>query len=203
MTSKSFEEKDHDQNRRFLFRVRRFGLIRIASLMLYYGLAARLPTLDLPFGELAERLRVVLARKLLKASGKNLRVAPGVNFGSGLRVTVGDNSTLPTRLTVIGDLHIGDDFMCGPDVVFISYNHRFDDPNMPMRLQGASESAPIHVGNDVWIGMRAIIMPGVTIGHHAIVAAGSIVTKDVPAWGIVGGNPAKLIKYREHPDENT
>jgi maltose O-acetyltransferase len=64
-------------------------------------------------------------------------------------------------------------------------------------MQGATESRPIQVCDDVWIGMRAMIMPGVTIGAHAIVAGGSVVTKDVPEWAIVGGNPAKVIKYRK------
>ena len=66
-----------------------------------------------------------------------------------------------------------------------------------MRVQGASDSRPITIDNDVWIGLRAMIMPGVTIGDHAIVAAGSVVTKDVPEWAIVGGNPAKIIKSRK------
>lgn len=56
------------------------------------------------------------------------------------------------------------------------------------------------VGNDVWIGARALIMPGVHIGNGAVVAAGSVVTKDVPAYAIVGGNPAKVIRYRFEPD---
>ena len=87
--------------------------------------------------------------------------------------------------------------MLGPEVVFISYNHEVSDVEVPMRAQGATDSKPIIVGNDVWIGMRVIVMPGVKIGSHSIVAAGSVVTKDVPEWGIVGGNPAKVIKYRK------
>ncbi|TIP49654.1 MAG: CatB-related O-acetyltransferase [Mesorhizobium sp.] len=59
---------------------------------------------------------------------------------------------------------------------------------------------PITVGNDVWIGSRAIVLSGVTIGHGAVVGAGSVVTKDVPPYGIVAGNPAKLIRYRFEPE---
>jgi maltose O-acetyltransferase len=100
-------------------------------------------------------------------------------------------------MKVIGDLTLGDDVMLGPEVVFISYNHAVDDLDIPMRAQGATESKPIQVGDDVWIGMRAMIMPGVTIGSHAIIAGASVVTKDVPEWAIVGGNPAKIIKFRK------
>lgn len=70
-------------------------------------------------------------------------------------------------------------------------------------LPNLSSSKPIKdtvVGNDVWIGAAATIMPGVTIGNGAIIATGSVVTKDVPAYGIVGGNPAKLIRHRFAPD---
>lgn len=60
----------------------------------------------------------------------------------------------------------------------------------------AITKGPIDIGHDVWIGARAIIMSGVSIGNGAIVAAGAIVTKDIPAYAIVGGNPARIIKYR-------
>lgn len=59
---------------------------------------------------------------------------------------------------------------------------------------------PIHIGNDVWIGARSIIMDGVSIGDGAIVAAGSVVTKDVPPYAVVGGSPAKIIKYKFSQD---
>ena len=57
--------------------------------------------------------------------------------------------------------------------------------------------AKVTIGNDVWIGMRSIIMPGVTIGNGAVIGAGAVVTKDVPDYAIVGGVPAKVIKYRK------
>jgi maltose O-acetyltransferase len=141
-------------------------------------------------------LRVHLAKKMLNSCGEGLRVAPKANIGSGQRISVGKNCGLARGLFVLGDVQAGDDLMLGPEVVMISYNHEYSNSTVPMRAQGASASRPITIGDDVWIGMRAMIMPGVTIGSHAIVAAGSIVTKDVPDWAIVGGNPAKIIKYR-------
>jgi len=59
--------------------------------------------------------------------------------------------------------------------------------------------APIHISDKVWIGFNVIILKGVNIGEGAIIAAGSVVTKDVPAWTLVGGNPARVIKQLEHP----
>ena len=184
-------------SRSFLKRLGKFGFIRTLYLVLYYGVATRLPASDVPFGSFFQRFRFFLASRLLNTCGRSVRVNPGAYFGSGQRVRVGNNTNLSEGMYVIGDLSLGDDVMLGPQVVFISYNHEVSDLTMPMRAQGATDSRPIVVGNDVWIGMRAMIMPGVHVGDHAIVAAGSVVTKDVPAWGVVGGNPAKLIKYRK------
>lgn len=63
--------------------------------------------------------------------------------------------------------------------------------------QGTDEDKPVYIGNDVWIGRRAMIMPGVHIGDGAVIAAGGIITKDVPPYSVVGGVPAKVIKYRQ------
>jgi len=68
--------------------------------------------------------------------------------------------------------------------------HAFDRTDIPINQQGATEIQPVTIGDDVWIGQRAIIKPGVTVGNHAIIGAGSIVTKDVPEWAIVAGNRA-------------
>jgi len=186
-----------NRSRGFLNRLSKFGVVDTICLILYYGIATNLPATDAPLGGISQRLRNTLAKRLISKFGRSVRVNPGANFGSGRRVRVGNNCNLPPGLRVIGDLTLGDDVMLGPEVVFISYNHEVSDLTVPMRAQGATESRPILVGDDVWIGMRAMIMPGVQIGEHAIVAAGSVVTKDVPAWGVVGGNPAKLIKYRK------
>jgi maltose O-acetyltransferase len=194
--SKVFDQGGVNLSRKFLSRLQKFGLLRTVYLLLYYGFAIHLPATDAPFGGSSQRLRNALAKRLIKNFGRSVRVNPKVNFGSGLRIEVGDNCNLSSGMCVIGDLHLGNDVMMGPEVVFISYNHQVSDLTIPMRAQGATESRPIKVGNDVWIGMRAMIMPGVKIGNHSIIAAGSIVTKDVPEWAIVGGNPAKIIKYR-------
>jgi len=186
-----------NRSRSFVNRLKKFGLFRSIYLVLYYGFATHLPATDAPLGGISQRLRNALAQRLISNFGRSVRVNPKANFGSGHRIEVGNNCNLSTGLMVIGDLKLGNDVMMGPEVVFISYNHEVSDLTVPMRAQGATESKPVQVGDDVWIGMRAMIMPGVTIGSHAIVAAGSIVTKDVPEWGIVGGNPAKLIKYRK------
>jgi maltose O-acetyltransferase len=103
------------------------------------------------------------------------------------------------RCRVGGPLTLGDDVMMAPDVVILTQNHRFDDPTVPMLDQGYGPAREVVIEDDVWIGTNAIILPGVRLGKGSIVAAGAVVTKDVPPYAIVGGNPARLLKSRKAP----
>jgi len=78
---------------------------------------------------------------------------------------------------------------------------RFDRIDIPINQQGSTEEKPIEIGNDVWIGTRVIILPGVKIGDHSIIGAGAVVTKSFPPYSIIGGVPAKLIKKRISDDK--
>ena len=93
-----------------------------------------------------------------------------------------------------GDITIGDDVVMGPDVVMMATSHEFKDLNTPINMQGAKPEEPIVIGNDCWIGENASIISGITIGDGGIILAGAVVTKDVPPYSIVAGNPAKIIK---------
>lgn len=84
----------------------------------------------------------------------------------------------------------------GTDVIIITRNHRFDRTDIPMMEQGFEEERPVYIGNDVWIGDRVLILPGVHIGDGSIIAAGAVVTKDVPPYSIVAGVPARKIRDR-------
>ncbi len=112
-------------------------------------------------------------------------------------------------LSKVNAVQIGSFCSIAKDVTIQEYNHKVDrlsTYNFEKHIFGgksindvASKGA-ITIGSDVWIGTKSVILSGVTIGHGAIVAAGSIVTKDVPPYAIVGGNPARVIKYRFTPD---
>lgn len=96
-----------------------------------------------------------------------------------------------------GACYIGNDVMMGPNCTIYTTNHKTDDINSTMRGQGFQEEKPVYIGNDVWIGGNVTILPGVKVGDHAILAACSVVTKDVPEWAVVAGNPAVVKKYRK------
>lgn len=88
-------------------------------------------------------------------------------------------------------VHIGDNCMLAPGVHIYTATHPLDAQE---RNSGVEFGKPVTIGNNVWIGGRAVINPGVTIGDNVVVASGAVVTKDVPANVVVGGNPAKIIK---------
>jgi maltose O-acetyltransferase len=91
---------------------------------------------------------------------------------------------------------IGDNVMMGPEVVFYTTRHNNSRTDIPMNMQGIETGIPIVIGNDVWIGRRAIILPGVTIGDGCIIGAGAVVTKSFPPYSVIGGVPAKIVKNR-------
>ncbi len=97
-------------------------------------------------------------------------------------------------------IHIGKDVMIADCVTLRDTDHCFSDLSKPMIEQGF-EARKIIIGDDVWIGHGAILLKGVRIGHGSIIAAGTVVNKDVPAYAIVAGNPVKVIRMRNNPEE--
>src|SRR5699024_4409224 len=95
-----------------------------------------------------------------------------------------------------GEITIGNGVMIGPYCLIYTCNHNTKDLSVPMFKQGMDVMKPVVIEDDVWIGGRVIILPGVHIGTGAIIGAGAVVTKDVPEYAIVAGNPAKIIRYR-------
>jgi len=108
-------------------------------------------------------------------------------------VVIGDYTRVGLHNTIIGPVTIGHHVNLAQGITVTALNHNFADITRRIDQQGVATS-PVVIGNDVWIGANAVILPGVTIGSHAVVAAGAVVTKDVPGNCIVAGVPAKIIK---------
>ena len=108
-------------------------------------------------------------------------------------VTIGDHTRVGIHCTVIGPVCIGNHVNLAQGITVTALNHNFADSNRIIDEQGIS-TKPVVIGDDVWIGANAVILPGVTIGRHVVVAAGAVVTKDVPDYSLVAGVPAKEIK---------
>ena len=108
-------------------------------------------------------------------------------------VTIGDHTRIGIHCTVIGPVSIGNNVNLAQGITVTALNHNFEDVTRRIDEQGIS-TKPVVIGDDVWIGANAVILPGVTIGRHVVVAAGAVVTKDVPDNCVVAGVPAKVIK---------
>ena len=108
-------------------------------------------------------------------------------------VVIGDYTRIGIHNTIIGPVTIGSHVNLAQGITVTALNHNFADKNKRIDEQGVS-TKPVVIGDDVWIGANAVILPGVTIGKHAVVAAGAVVTTDVPENTVVGGVPAKVIK---------
>lgn len=165
---------------------------KIIGKILYKIIAVRLP--ESGSMKFAKKFRGFCAGLMILKCGKNVNVEKGAYFGS--RVVIGDNSGIGVRAFVDNDVEIGRDVMMGPDCVILTKNHMIDRLDIPMWKQGFTDYKKVVIENDVWIGTRVIILPGVHIGSGSVIGAGSIVTHDVEDNAIVAGNPAKLIRYR-------
>ena len=108
-------------------------------------------------------------------------------------VVIGDHTRVGIHCTVIGPVKIGSHVNLAQGITVTALNHNFKDTTLRIDEQGIS-TKPVVIGDDVWIGANAVILPGVTIGRHAVVAAGAVVTKDVPDNCIVGGVPESILK---------
>ena len=108
-------------------------------------------------------------------------------------VMIGDHTRVGLHNTIIGPVIIGNHVNLAQSITVTALNHIFEDSDKRIDEQGVSTSAVI-IEDDIWVGANAVILPGVTIGHHSVVAAGAVVTKDVPPHSLVAGVPAKIIK---------
>lgn len=169
-------------------------LKRIFGKLLYHGLAMHLPMSFSRFSFGSRKLRQFCAHLLLDDCGKWVNIEKGVRFGEGLKI--GNGSGIGANSMVPGNVTIGENVMMGQECLMFPQNHAFSSRSIPMCKQGMQPARPIVIEDDVWIGARVIILPGVHIRKGAIIGAGSVVTKDVPSYEIWGGNPAHLLKER-------
>jgi maltose O-acetyltransferase len=165
-------------------------------LLCYYFVASRLPDYGFPGGNVFRRVRQTCGKSFLASAGEWINIESHVFVGDGRDIKLGKGSSLGNGSRVYG-ANIGTDVMVAPNCTFLKENHRFDDLSLPIRKQGYTEVSVPVVEDGAWIGERAIILPGRRIGRGAIVAAGAVVTKDVEAYAIVGGNPARVIGRRD------
>lgn len=169
-------------------------------MLVYYGFAKHLPKSTMSgIGKFSKWLRGKCARHMFaECKGDDINIEQGAYFGNG------------KNFHILGNAAIGKDFVChnrkvtihghlmmGEDVMFLGSGHKYDNPDVLIGAEGRLPDSPLEIREDVWIGARAIVLPGCkNIGAHSIIGAGAVVAKDVPDYAIVAGNPAKVIRMR-------
>jgi len=158
--------------------------------------AGRLSRLFNETTEMDGQDRTDLLKKLFGSTGEIIHVTPTIRCDYGFNIHVGENfyANFDCVFLDVCEIRIGDNCMIAPGVHIYTATH----PLHPTaRNSGKEFGKPVTIGHNVWIGGRAVINPGITIGDNAVIASGAVVTKDVPANSIVGGNPAKAIGHIE------
>jgi acetyltransferase-like isoleucine patch superfamily enzyme len=145
-----------------------------------------------------EELREIMGRLIGKKLDRSFRMFPPFYTDFGKNITIGKDVFINSgcHFQDQGGIEIGDGALIGHNVVLATINH-----DLNPRKNRKNHYAPIKIGTRVWIGSNATILPGVTIGDYAVVAAGAVVTRDVPAMTIVGGVPAKVLKVVQEEKE--
>jgi acetyltransferase-like isoleucine patch superfamily enzyme len=122
-----------------------------------------------------------------------------INNGVG-KVYIGEKTRVGIGAVIIGPVVVGDEVRIAQHVVISGLNHNYEDVHRSIPEQGVS-TEEIFIGDETWIGANAVILPGVIIGKHCVIAAGSVVTHNVPSYTVVAGNPARVIKkYNEETE---
>lgn len=137
--------------------------------------------------------REELLKALFAEIGDNCYIEPPLHANWGIHTHFGSNIYANFNLTLVDDTHIyiGDNVMFGPNVTLARAGHPIDPE---ARRNSAQFNIPITIGNNVWIGANAVVVPGVSVGENTVIGAGSIVTKDIPCDVIAVGNPCRVLR---------
>lgn len=143
--------------------------------------------------------RADLLKQLFGSTGENIEVESAFRCDYGYNIHAGENFFANFNCVILDvcDVRFGDNCSLGPGVHIYTATHPIDPEEW---LSGKEYGRPVTIGHNVWIGGRAVINPGVTIGDNVVIASGAVMTKNVPGHAVVGGNPAKVIKWIEAGD---
>jgi maltose O-acetyltransferase len=166
----------------------------LISILCYYILVKNIP--DILSFNITKKLRLHVCKYIFSKSSDRFHIESGVYFGNGKDIEIGYGSGLGKNVHIYGiggggHLILGDHCMIAPETIILTTEHKLDEYGRVTRGENATT---IKIGDYSWIGIRSIILPGVTIGENTIIGAGAVVTKDIPPNTVAVGVPAKVIR---------
>jgi len=167
------------------------------KVLFYYAFLNKLPSAR--FTPIFSNWRVLYFKHILKImaiGGNKSMIGSNIYIGKANKVIFGSGCRINENV-YIEAASIGNDVLIAPNVTILSRMHEFSRTDIPISLQGYKEEKKVIIGDDVWLGRNVLVMPGVSIGEGAVIAASSVVTKDVGKYQIVAGVPAKIIDVRK------
>lgn len=173
--------------------------MRKIALFFYYLVARKLPSSYFPMGRIFNIIRIGTLKQLI-IIGDNNCIQTGFRFGMREEIIIGNNCQINEDV-YIQSAKIGNHVLIAQNVSLLAVTHKFGSTVKPIIEQGSTPVNPVIVEDDVWIGRNVTVLPGITLGKGAIIGTGAVVTKDVPSYAIVGGVPARIIRYRTNDDE--
>lgn len=137
--------------------------------------------------------RAAILKRLFAEVGENCYIEPPLHANWGKHTHFGNNVYANFNLTLVddADIYVGDNVMFGPNVTVATAGHPVEPS---LRRKVAQFNIPVKIGNNVWIGAGAVILPGITIGDDSVIGAGSVVTKDIPSGVVAAGNPCRILR---------
>lgn len=167
--------------------------------MIYYTVCYGLPSKKIPVvGKICSYIRGRVLNWINPNIARGCYIGRKVYLGNITNIFIPASSGLGNNFRMQNVcLHIGNDVMCAEDVLIIGGGHIFTSKDIPIKYQGNLPKTSLTIEDDVWIGARVVIVAkNTTIGRGAIIGAGAVISKDIPPYAIVAGNPARVIKYR-------
>ena len=164
------------------------------KLILYYLIFSKMPNSWWPGGSIYNKLRISCLKSLFPI-GANSKIQRSVYVGSGNNIVIGNNCQI-NELVRLDNVELGNNVMIARESIVLGKMHESNDIHLPMNEQGVKQVSKTYIEDNVWLGLRVVVMPGVRIRKGCIIAAGGVVTKDTIEGGVYGGVPAKLIKVR-------
>ena len=153
-------------------------------------IGAFLPVSYHPLGRVSSKFRYFCAKRIVKEIGVNVLIEKGALLQES--TIIGDCSGVGVNCLITNNVTIGKNVRMAPECLIFTRNHKFNKDKL--EYDGYTETRPVIIEDDVWLGTRCIILPGVTIGRGSTVGAGAVVTKSVPPYSVAVGNPARVIK---------